>query len=335
MACERAYRCDGLIVNFEGGIMATGLVSTWSDSDKLEEMIRRSPKYMPAGVAQQFRDMLTPQNMAIMVGTLVVWAGSHFFGVGEIVDVGLLLVGAFTVGWSFGHEAEDLYNSVTSTLDAQSDEDLDKAAELFGKAVVAAGVTTILAILLHRTAKEIQVSRGPLVSDAARLRNKPGLVKARPDPQANAVWRKPTTTLDPNMPAGTGATTEFGDMTLSSAGSATDQQLVRLHELVHSYLSPRFIVLRTFRARLGMSAYLRSALLKYIEEAMAETYAQLKVDGLTGFKTGIRFPIKGNQYVSIQQLVCEGRAIGTVTVGSEEFSVQIVSGGDDSDDSSD
>ena len=312
--------------------MATGLISTWSTSDKREDMIRRSAEYMPDGVVQQFKEMLTPQNMSIMVGTLVVWAGSHFFGVGEIVDVGLLLVGAFTVGWSFGHEAEDVYNSVTITLDAQSEDDLERAAQLFGQAVVAAGITTILAILLHRSARELQVSRGPTVSDVARLRNKPGLPKVRTDPQANAAWRRPTTTTDPTMPAGAGKTTPFGDMTISSAGSTTEQQLARLHELVHSYLSPRFIVLRSFRARLGMSGYLRSTLLKYIEEAMAETYAQLRVDGLTGLKTGIRFPIK-NGYVTVQQLVCEGAEIGTVSVGSEQFSVQFFPSGPDSDNS--
>jgi hypothetical protein len=34
--------------------------------------------------------LLKPETLAIIAGTLVVWAGSHFLGVGEIVDVILL-----------------------------------------------------------------------------------------------------------------------------------------------------------------------------------------------------------------------------------------------------
>lgn len=59
--------------------MATAVV-TWSRRQKLEEMLRRSPDHMPAGIAQQFRALLTPENLAIMVATLAVWIGSHLFG---------------------------------------------------------------------------------------------------------------------------------------------------------------------------------------------------------------------------------------------------------------
>jgi hypothetical protein len=43
------------------------------------------------------------------------WAGSHFFGVGESVDVLPLIVGAFTIGWSIPDVARDVFTGEGST----------------------------------------------------------------------------------------------------------------------------------------------------------------------------------------------------------------------------
>jgi hypothetical protein len=305
-------------------------VAIWSSRDRLEEMIRRSPDYMPGSVGAQFREMVTPVNLGIMAGTLAVWAGSHFFGVGEIVDVGLLLVGAFTVGAGLGSAANRLYEGVTTALGAQTDEDLDRAARAFADAVVQAGVSTVLALLLRKSAVEMQASRGATLKEVVRLRSKPGLADVGPDAQAGRWWRKPSLTRDPAMTPGEGSTSAFGDITVSARGTATEQQLALFHEQVHSALSPRFILLRTFRARLNMSAYMRSALLQYLEEAMAETYAQLRVNGVGGLWEGIRFPV-ANGYMTIQDLASEGAQIGTILVGTQRFSVQFVPGPPSSD----
>jgi len=72
--------------------------------------------------------LLTPGTLAIFSGTLAVWAGSNFFGVGEIVDVGLLLVGAFFVGWSITDVARDLVTFADKAINARRDEDIDTAA---------------------------------------------------------------------------------------------------------------------------------------------------------------------------------------------------------------
>jgi hypothetical protein len=128
------------------------------------------------------------------------------------------------------------------------------------------------------------------------------------------------------MAAGEGATTAFGEVTYSTAGTATEVQLVRLHELVHRFLSPRILPFRSFRARLAMSAYSRSAVLTYLEEALAESFAQLRVHGLQGLLTGLRFPV-ANGYVTLQTLASEGAAVGTIMLGDQRFSVQYVLGG--------
>jgi hypothetical protein len=126
---------------------------------------------------------------------------------------------------------------------------------------------------------------------------------------------------DPTLPPGTGHTDRFGNITYSSAGSATDQALVLYHEQVHSFLSPRLNVLRNFRADLGMAAYQRSAFLRYLEEALAETYAQLRVYGIRNLPNGLRFPIQ-NGYVTLRAVVTEA-AIGTVLFGGLTYGVYI------------
>jgi len=74
-----------------------------------------------------------------------------------------------------------------------------------------------------------------------------------------------------------------------------------------------------------MSAYSRSAIMRYLEDMLAETFAQLRVNGVQGLLTGIRFPV-ANGYMTLQQLLCEGAEIGKITVGTQLFSVQFVIG---------
>jgi hypothetical protein len=299
-------------------------VQLMSNSEKVKEAILRSKRFMPAQLAYQVEAFLTPENLALMTGTVVIWAGSHFFGVGEIVDVGLLLVGALFIGWSIESVGRDLIEFGTTAVRARNDADLDRAARAFASALVTAGVTAVMAILLRRSAKALQVSRGATVSEVARLRT-PGLANVEQDTQAGQLWRKPTVTGDPTMAPGTGQTWWYGDVEYSTAGSATEQELARIHEMVHSFLRPRLRFLRRFRARLNASAYSRSVILKYLEEGLAETIAQLSVRGIAGLLTGIRFPI-ANGYLTLQQLVCEGAEIGAIIVGTQRFSVQVIPG---------
>jgi hypothetical protein len=105
----------------------------------------------------------------------------------------------------------------------------------------------------------------------------------------------------------------------------TEQPITLLHELVHRFFSPRTGPLRRLRAELSVSAYARSALLRHIEEALAEGYAQLRVNGLSSALQAYRFPLSGG-YVTISQLAAEGRAIGTIVLGGIVLQVSIFLG---------
>jgi len=56
----------------------------------------------------------------------------------------------------------------------------------------------------------------------------------------------------------------------------TEQRLTLLHELVHRYLSPKTGPFLKIRAELKMAGYVRSAFLRYLEEALAEGYAHFE-----------------------------------------------------------
>src|SRR5262249_37001712 len=131
------------------------------------------------------------ENGAILVGTLVIWAGSHFFGVGEIVDVALLLVGAAMIGPAVVDVGENL-TKFGNCINAQARSDLETAAKAFAEAAVKGGLTVIMAVLLRRSAKGLQAARAPGVARPSWLRiakpsGKFGLPSAGVDPHPHDV----------------------------------------------------------------------------------------------------------------------------------------------------
>ncbi len=71
-----------------------------------------------------------------------------------------------------------------------------------------------------------------------------------------------------------------------------------LHENVHRVLTPKVHLLRQFRIENRTASYTRSTLSKYLEEALAETIAQVGVNGFGQVFKGISFPIR-EKYVTI------------------------------------
>jgi hypothetical protein len=124
---------------------------------------------------------------------------------------------------------------------------------------------------------------------------------------------------------GLGETTAYGVIKVARNQSLSEQRVTLFHEIVHRYFSPRFGPFRKLRAEINMSAYSRSALLRYLEEALAEGYGQLRVHGLANALGAIKFPLQGG-YVTVSQLTSEGLAIGTITLGGMLFSISISQG---------
>ncbi|MDQ0590496.1 hypothetical protein [Variovorax paradoxus] len=285
-----------------------------SVTDRVGETMRRALPLLPSEARSTVMAMLQPEALAIVAGTLIVWAGSHFFGVGEIVDIILLVVGFAALGMSVFSGASELTDFVQKAVNGRSDADLDQAAEHFAKAISLLGISAIQALLMRGAARTV-IERGvPKVEPLPNV--------GTPPPAGNAL----RLSRPESLPGGiAGSTSLFGDVSIARSQSLTEQRITLFHELVHRYFSPRTGPLRQLRAELRWSAYSRSSLLRYLEEALAEGYGQLKVHGLAQALGAYRFPIQ-NGYVTVSQLAVEGMYIGRILIGGSSFWVG-VSGG--------
>jgi hypothetical protein len=295
-------------------MLATAEIMRMSSADKIAEAMRRSLPNLPPEGRAVVGALIKPETLAIIAGTLVVWAGSHVLGVGEIVDLILLGVGVLTLGFAVFEGAGAFRDFVTGALNARTDADFEQAGKHFARAVTLLGVSAIQALLLRGQGRAIAARGQPQVY-------------ARPDvgappPAGNQLRVSRPATLPDNM---LGETDAFGVIAIARNQTLTEQRISLFHELVHRYFCPRTGPLRKIRAEIRMSAYSRSAFLRYLEEALAEGYGQLRVHGLAEALGAYRFPLT-NGYVTVSQLAGEGAAIGTITLGGVLFYVSISQG---------
>lgn len=282
-----------------------------SVKDRAAEAMGRSMKLLPADAAAVIEAMLTPESLAIIGTTLVFWAGSHFFGIGEIVDVILLVVGVAALGFSVFSGAEELYKFTRLVVNPSQDSDADAAAGHFAKAVSLLGISAIQAILLRGAVRTVAARGRP------QIRPLPN-VGAPPPPGNQLRLTRPA-----SIPGGTlGTTDAYGAISIARNQSLGEQQLTLYHELVHRWFSPRMGPFRQLRAQVAISGYNRSSILMYLEEALAEGYAQLRMNGVASAFGAYKFPLQGG-YVTVSQLAAEGTAIGRIILGGAAFNVTI------------
>ncbi len=257
------------------------LVAPRPFESKLEEVFRRTLPKLGPEVRGALAAIITPESLKIIAGVLAAWVLSHAFGVGEAIDIILAVLGIAAIGLSVFSGLEHIYEFASRTYRASSEQELDTAAEHLAKAITILGITAVLAVLFRGRPT---TGRGGKLNVGA------------PPPRTLGIRYKPTITRTASRAAGEGSTSAWGDIRLSMLGSANDQKIVLLHELVHQFLTPKLYLLRNFRVENLAGSYVRSSLWRYLEEALAETVAQVGVNGLRSFFVGIRFPVK-NGYV--------------------------------------
>jgi hypothetical protein len=262
-------------------------ISRMSFEHRLGETFRRTlPKLGPEARAQ-LQAMINPQSLAIIAGVLVAWIVSHAFGIGEIIDAILLAVGVAAVGFAIFTGLDHLYDFAVGTYRARTERDLDVAADHLAKAISILGIQAVLAVLFRG-------AKAPRTGSGGRFIPRP------PPPRTPGLRYRPAVRHDPTLPPGRGSTSLYGDIVVSSRGSAQDQAVTLLHERVHQFLVPKLYFLRNFRVSNRGASYLRSSLWRYIEEALAETIAQVGVNGFRQLFAGLRFPIRGG-YMYLKQ----------------------------------
>lgn len=283
-------------------------VSTWSIEDKISAVIRRAVLLLPKDVGEELLALCSLSNIAIIAGVVAVWAVLHFFGIGEIIDVLLLIVGFISLGPIAYEACRHLVEFAYKTFNAQKDKDLDEAAEHLSTAVTILGVQIVMTLLLKKAPKVFK--NNPDYSPF-KLSNMPK--NQRP---AGKWFYEPEILEARNLGHGTlGATYKYGDIEYLSALSGKMKDAVILHEKVHRWLTPKFYPLRNFRVVLNWNSYAKSFLLRYIEEALAQTIGQVGTYGFRRIFSGIKFPIKAG-YVTVREIGIEvkGTLLGPVNV---------------------
>jgi len=288
-------------------------VINMSDTEKIGEALRRSLPHIPSEARSFVNALLEPQTLVIIATTLVIWAGSHAVGIGEIVDIILLGVGVFTLGFSVFEGASELCDFAVGAVRARSDEDIENAGRHFAHSVTILGVSSLQAILLRGQGRTVMARGSPRVYPPPNVGSPPAGTEFRVTRPA----RIPGNIM--------GGTSPYGEIQIARNQSLTEQRITLFHELVHRFFSPRFGPLRQLRAEMRMSLYEQSAVLRYLEEAMAEGYGQLKVHGLASALGAIKFPINSG-YMTLSNIAAEGLSIGTITLGGTLFYVTISPG---------
>jgi len=141
------------------------VISSWDVSKKLLEAARRATPKLPAESREQFAALFSPANIAITAGVFAAWGASQFFGVGEVVDAVLVVVGAFTIGTQVFGAARDIGEFVSIGANAHNEADLDQAATYLAHAVVTIGVTAFIALVIKAGSR--LVGRARLSAQAA------------------------------------------------------------------------------------------------------------------------------------------------------------------------
>lgn len=131
--------------------------SKMSLEDRFAEVMRRALPKLPAEMREEFAALLEPEALAIIVGVLAVWAASHYFGVGFVVDLILIVGGVFLLGWQLWEAGKDLVAFVQITRDARTEADLEMASHHLANFVAVVGVAAFIALIAKGIAKRTKL----------------------------------------------------------------------------------------------------------------------------------------------------------------------------------
>ena len=293
-------------------------------SARLEIVLRKAATLLPGDVGSRLLSLISPTSLAVMAGVVIVWAGSHFVGVGEIADVILLAAGWIMVGGAALTGGRKLLDFAVTTQSAKTTADLDRAAKDLADAITILGVDVVLGLLLKGkptgTFKNVH-GKMPGYGEFARAMPKAGPMRIY---EAKLVFSR-------SKFAGQGGTRPDNVATVGRdffPGAKPLPDVIRsvrqtvYHERVHQRLTQAFSLLGQPGLYLKMGAYKRSYILRYIEEAAAEAYAFSRTGGpQAGELTAIQFPLNGNYGITVAKMGQEAKGVllGPVTVGGATY----------------
>lgn len=151
-----------------GSAAGVGEVAGMDIEDRFVEVLKRTAPLLPGEIRDEFLALLAPKNLLIMAGVLAAWAASHYFGVGEVIDVLLLIGGFVALGYQVFTAASDFASAIKLTANAKTSYDLDQAAQHMAKFVAVVGVAIFTALVMKGAKRIAPAARGAIATMAAR-----------------------------------------------------------------------------------------------------------------------------------------------------------------------
>ncbi|QDT14253.1 hypothetical protein CA12_03240 [Alienimonas californiensis] len=184
--CSSSLR--GRVVVAAGGGRARDAVANMDLSERFEAALRMAPAKLSGALREEFEEVLSPTNIAIVVGVLVVWAGAHATPVGWIADVALFLAGLVALGWEAWHAARLLWGFVDGVRTAETRADLDAAADKLAQVVVIVGVGALIALVTRGAGRSARAGRASAAAGQVprfrRVAQRLGLSRLAPKQEA-------------------------------------------------------------------------------------------------------------------------------------------------------
>ena len=129
-------------------------VAELTNVEKLTESIKRSAKALPGEVADELQAIFTPATLATMVTVFAVYVAAHATGIGQAMDIGMLIAG----GIFFGMDAFTIFKDIAgfaNAVNAQNEDELDKAGQHLASAVAKIGVDAVMTLLTKKVADKV------------------------------------------------------------------------------------------------------------------------------------------------------------------------------------
>ena len=122
--------------------------------EKLLLAVEASIYYLPSEVAEEIKAIFTPATLATMVGVFAVYLAAHATGIGQAMDIGMLIAG----GIYFGLDAFAIFKDIAGfagAINATTTEELVEAGEHLASAVAKIGVDAVITLLTKKVADEV------------------------------------------------------------------------------------------------------------------------------------------------------------------------------------
>jgi hypothetical protein len=127
-------------------------VASMSIPDKLAAAIGRAEKFGGKEIEGKLAELRTPQSLAFMAGTIIVFAVLEGSTAGA-AGVAMLALSALLVGSEVYQVMGDINGFISKAVGAKDEADLDMAGQHFARAAVAISVDILVAVLLHKPTK--------------------------------------------------------------------------------------------------------------------------------------------------------------------------------------